>query len=235
MLTQLLSTTPWHAASRRGPRQINADASAAYHDPDTGRAAFVVADGVGDTWAAAAAAQLAAGIAARAAVSVGPELAILAAQRILLAEGPDDGDAVLVVAVPDRYSCAVAWVGDCRAYQSNGRVLEQITVDHTVAEYYRSRAQPVTPRMAHLVTTSVRTVAPDRIGSTHTGLAAGRLLLCSDGVHRSLTGTDIRTILDGPEPAEQLVTVALGFGGRDNCIALVVEHALPTEPATQAA
>jgi protein phosphatase len=104
MLTQSLITVPWHAASRRGPRQINADASAVHHDPDTGRSAFVVADGIGDTWAAAAAAQLAAGIAARAAVSVGPELAILAAQRILLAEGPDDGDAVLVVAVPDRYS-----------------------------------------------------------------------------------------------------------------------------------
>jgi protein phosphatase len=235
MSTQTLITVPWHTASRRGSRQINADASAVHHDPDTGRSAFVVADGVGDTWAAAAAAQLAAGIAARAAVSVGPELAILAAQRILLAEGPDDGDAVLVVAVPDRYSCDVAWVGDCRAYQSNGRVLEQITVDHTVAEYYRSRAQPVTPRMAHLVTTSVRTVAPDRIGSTHTALAAGRLLLCSDGVYRTLTGTDIRTILDGPEPAEQLVTTALGFGGRDNCTALVVEHALPTESATRAA
>jgi len=31
------------------------------------------------------------------------------------------------------------------------------------------------------------------------------------------------------------VTVALGFGGRDNCTALVVEHALPTEPETRAA
>jgi protein phosphatase len=235
MLTHPLLTVPWHAASRRGPRQINADATATYHDPDTGRSAFVVADGVGDTWAAASAAQLAAGIAARAAVSVGPALAVLAAQRTLLAEGPDDGDTVLVVAVPGRYSCDVAWVGDCRAYQSNGRVLEQITVDHTVAEYYRAREQPVTPRMAHLVTTSVRTVRPDRIGSTHTSLATGRLLLCSDGVHRSLTGTDIRTILDGPKPAQQLVDAALGFGGRDNCTALVVEHTLPTEPQTQAA
>jgi serine/threonine protein phosphatase PrpC len=173
MLTHPLLTVPWHAASRRGPRQINADATATYHDPDTGRSAFVVADGVGDTWAAASAAQLAAGIAARAAV--------------------------------------------------------------TVAEYYRARAQPVTPRMAHLVTTSVRTVRPDRIGSTRTSLAAGRLLLCSDGVHRTLTGTDIRTILDGPKPAEQLVDAALGFGGRDNSTALVVEHTLPTEPQSLAA
>jgi serine/threonine protein phosphatase PrpC len=239
MLTQPLhrvETLPWHAASRRGPRRINADATAVYQDPTSGRLAFVVADGVGDSFAAASAARLAADTAARAAVTVGPAQAILAAQRALLAAAPgsDDGDCVLVVAVPGAYSCEVAWVGDCAAYQSNGRVLERITVDHTLAEFFRSRHQPVTPRMAHLVTTSIRTVKPDRIGASRTGLAAGRLLLCSDGVHKTLSDNDIRRVLDHPGTAERtaelMVDTALELGGRDNATAMVVEHAIPAEP-----
>jgi serine/threonine protein phosphatase PrpC len=223
---------PWHAASSKGPRQVNADASAAHRDPVTGRWAFVVADGVGDSAAAASAAQIAAHTAAVAAAAHGGTEGVLAAQRALLAVAPgeDDGDCVLTVVVPHESSCDVAWVGDCRAYYSNGRVLEQITVDHTLAEYFRAHDQPTTPRMEHVVTTSVRTVRPERIGTTSTGLAVGRLLLCSDGVHKALSGTDIRTILDQPlcrdRTAELLVDTALGVGGRDNATALVVEHGL---------
>jgi protein phosphatase len=225
-------TTQWHAASSRGPRTFNADASAAYRDPATGRWAFVVADGVGDSMAAASAAQVAARAAAETAATEGPVAGLLAAQRALLAAAPgdDDGDCVLAVVVPDEFSCEVAWVGDCRVYYSNGRVLEQITVDHTLAEYFRSRDQAVTPRMEHVVVTSVRTVSPERIGTTRTSVSAGRLLLCSDGVHKSLSGTDIRTILDRPldteQTAELLVDTAVGVGGKDNSTALVVEHGL---------
>jgi protein phosphatase len=223
-------STPWHATSLRGPRRINADATASCRDPVTGRSAYVVADGVGDSPRAAMAAELAARTAAAVAVTDGPVAAILAAQRALLAAAPgrDDGDCVLVVAVPGEFSCDVAWVGDCRAYHSNGRILEQITVDHTVAEYYRSRGMDVTPRMEHLVTTSIRTVEPDRIGSSHTGLARGRLLLCSDGVHKSLSVRDIRTAIDQPlspaETADLLVGTALADGGRDNATAMVIDH-----------
>jgi protein phosphatase len=222
--------TLWHAATDRGPRAVNADASAAHRDPVTGRWAFVVADGVGDSAAAASAAQIAAHTAAVTASTQGALAGVSAAQRALLstAPGEDDGDCVLTVVVPDEFSCDVAWVGDCRVYYSNGRVIEQVTVDHTVAEYFRSRNQPVTPRMEHLVTTSIRTVRPERIGTTRTSIGVGRLLLCSDGVHKSLSGIDIRTILDQPAGAEHtaelLVDMALGVGGRDNATALVVEH-----------
>jgi PPM family protein phosphatase len=216
-----MDVTFWHAASLRGPRRVNADATATHHDPVTGRSAFVVADGVGDSERAASAAQLAARTAALVAVTEGPEQAVLAAQRALLdaAPGEDDGDCVLVVAVPGEFSCDVAWVGDCRAYHSNGRILEQITVDYTVAEYFRSRGQEVTPRMEHLVTTSIRTVRPDRIGTSRTGLANGRLLLCSDGVHKSLSTQDLRAVI-----AELLVDAAVSNGGRDNATALVIDH-----------
>jgi serine/threonine protein phosphatase PrpC len=223
-------TTGWHATSLRGPRRVNADATASYRDPATGRTAYVVADGVGDSERAATAARLAARTAAATAVTDGPRQAVLAAQRALLtvAPGRDDGDCVLVVAVPGEFSCDVAWVGDCRAYHSNGRILEQITVDHTVAEYYRARGMDVAPRMEHLVTTSIRTVEPDRIGTSRTGLAGGRLLLCSDGIHKSLSIRDIRTAIDQPlRPAQitdLLVGTALTDGGRDNATAMVIDH-----------
>ncbi len=219
-----IDTLPWHAATALGGRTVNADAIAAYTDPATGRSAFVVADGVGDSEAAAHAARLAADVAAVAAVTEGARGSILAAARAL----PDEGDCVLVVAVPDALSCDVAWVGDCRAYHSNGRVLEQITVDHTVAEYYRSRGGRVLPRMEHLVTTSVRTVVPERIGTSRTGLTRGRLLLCSDGVHKPLPATRLRATIDRPESPERvaalLVAAAMAAGGRDNATALVVDH-----------
>jgi PPM family protein phosphatase len=221
---------PWHVASGRGPRTFNADATAAHRDPETGRWAFVVADGIGDSKAAAAAAQLAAHTAAVTASAEGPLAGILAAKLALEAASPNDdsGDCVLTVVVPSESSADVAWVGDCRAYYSNGRVLQQITVDHTLAEYFRARNQPTTPRMEHVVTTSVRTLTPDNIGTTSTSLAVGRLLLCTDGVHKTLSATDIGTILDQPldpdRTAELLVDTALGIGGRDNATALVAEH-----------
>lgn len=220
-----VDVTRWHAASERGHRRLNADATAVHSG--NGRTAYVVADGVGDTEHAARAARTAAQVAARTAVAEGPVAAILAAQRAIEA---DEGDCVLVIAVPDGLRCDIAWVGDCRAYHSNGRVLQQITVDHTVAEYYRARNGHVVPRMEHLVTTSVRTVTPERVGTSRASLASGRLLLCSDGLHRSLTATEIRDVLDLPTgptwTAGQLVSTALANGARDNTTALVVDRVI---------
>lgn len=231
----------WDQASERGPRQVNADATAVHTDPETGLTAYVVADGVGDDLVAARTATIAAEMAARIASVQGPVAGILAAQEIVLAND-DGGDCVLVVAVPGvgstRTGCDVAWVGDCRAYHWNGRILEQITNDHTVAEYFRGRGMPTAPRMEHLVTTSVRTAAADRIGSTRTSIANSRLLLCTDGVHKLVDMSMIRSVLDQPIPpagtASTLVTVARQLGSKDNATALVVDPA-PVSSAIEAA
>ncbi|WP_245550960.1 PP2C family protein-serine/threonine phosphatase [Nocardia paucivorans] len=225
--------TLWSSSSRRGARSVNADAVAAVTDPETGRIACVVADGVGDHLTAARAARACAAVAARVGARTGARAGILAAQQELLREFPQpEADSVLVVAVlpapgrPDA-PCDIAWVGDCRAYRWNGRVLHQTTTDHTVAELWRARARSPEPRMEHMVTTSIRTARPFDIGYAATGSSTGRLLLCTDGVHRCLGIATIKAILADDRStgfaADSLVDTALRRGGSDNATALIVD------------
>ncbi|MGQ4599320.1 PP2C family protein-serine/threonine phosphatase [Nocardia sp. R6R-6] len=228
-----LDRARWSSASRRGPRSINADAVAIETDAVTGTTAYVVADGVGDHLLAARAARTAASVAARAAVRHGARAGILASQRELRQTVPEpSADSVLVVAVLATAGgadgpCEVAWVGDCRAYRWNGRVLHQITTDHTVAELCRARGLVSSPRESHLVTTSARTVRPVEIGYAATGSSTGRLLLSTDGVHKPLGIATIKALLADGDTVETmantLVDDALCAGGTDNATALVVD------------
>ncbi|MEU3273327.1 protein phosphatase 2C domain-containing protein [Saccharomonospora sp. NPDC006951] len=222
------------AASDRGPREINADAVATHTDPRTERMAFAVADGVGDHLLAARAARLAASTAATAATRYGAAGALLKAQRELRAQFPESAaDAVAVVAVfppvgGEDETCELAWVGDCRAYRWNGNVLHQITVDHTLAEFWRAHGVTPSPRMEHMVTDSVRTAKETDIGTARVSASAGRLLLSTDGVHKSLDLPHIKTLLaDGVaagETAKALVSTARALGSGDNATAVVVDR-----------
>ncbi len=220
----MITTRPgyprWHTASAQGPRSHNADAVGAYAAAGAPGIVFALADGVGDDPAAAQAARVAAAAAARTPVHKGPVEAVLAAQQAVRERSY--GDAVLVVAVPVAGGYRIAWVGDARAYAWDGTALRRLTTDHTLAEYFRARRQPVTPRMEHVVTTSVRTTKPHEIGTAE--VTGGGLLLTSDGVHKPLTGSAIRAILADPaHGAAELVAAAIAHGGSDNATALYVE------------
>jgi serine/threonine protein phosphatase PrpC len=196
-------------ASDRGPRTHNADAYA------WNRRTFVVADGVGDSAAAAEAAHAAAQAAA---LLTDPVAAIFAARDALQVHS---GDAVIVVATarPDG-GFDVAWAGDSRAYASNGSDLVQLTTDHTVAEYFRERGIKAEPRMEHVVTNTVRHATPENIGRAMT--RAPKLALVSDGVYGPLGHNGIEAIMSGHASAERLVRAALYARGTDNATALVV-------------
>ncbi|MDQ3787445.1 MAG: serine/threonine protein phosphatase, partial [Actinomycetota bacterium] len=149
-----------------------------------------------------------------------------------------DGDSVLVVAQPYAGGYHIGWVGDVRAYAWDGVDLWQLTSDHTLAQYFRDRGRRVEPRMEHLVTTSVRTAAPDDYGLTSTGTA--NLLLTTDGVHKTLTHDAMTTILrTAADPAEALVAAAVAAGTKDNTTAVMLSRApapaLPTTPLPVAA
>lgn len=217
----------WRTAGRRGPRSVNADAVA------TAGGVVALADGVGDSVAAARAALSAATAAVHVPALAGPVAALSAAHAAVV-----DGDCVLVVAQPYAGGYHIGWVGDVRAYAWDGVDLWQLTSDHTLAQYFRDRGGRVEPRMEHLVTTSVRTAAPDEYGLTSTGAAT--LLLTTDGVHKTLTHGAMTTILRTSfDPAEALVAAAMAAGTKDNTTAVMLSRAplpaLPTTPLTIAA
>lgn len=241
MLTSYASSThrlSWGTASRKGPRDTNADAVSVCHDATNDGVVFAVADGIGDTVAAANAARLAVRVAATTPITAGPSGAVLAVRRALAGWRPsnrDDqmGDCVLLVAMPhtglagEEYT--IAWAGDCRAYRWDGSTLEKRTVDHTLAEHFRARKQLVTPRMEHIVTRTARTTEAGELATTSVHSGHSRILLSTDGLHKSLGTGRIRDILarDDMSPNEHaaaLVDSALRYGGTDNATAIVIDH-----------
>ncbi|MGI5125309.1 PP2C family protein-serine/threonine phosphatase [Pseudonocardia sp. CA-107938] len=206
------------SATRQGLRTVAADAVAVRD----GVAA--VADGIGDTAAAALAAQGAVDVAVHVAASGrGPLAAVLAAAAAVRA-APAAGDAVLVVAAARPDGWDVAWVGDAAALLHDGRVVRPVTHEHTVAAQLRAQGVRVARRWENVVTTSLRTVRPDAVGTASS--PAGTLLLLSDGVHRTLEPGEIARIVSGsadPQRAAQwLVDAALAAGARDNATAAVL-------------
>jgi serine/threonine protein phosphatase PrpC len=231
----------WASSSLRGPRRHQADATAAFRSPRTGRRAFAVADGVGDSEEAAFAAALAADHAVRVAALEGRAAAgVAAAGDVLRATGElATGDAALVVALEPgggTRAWEIAWVGDCRALAQDGHgVQRRLTRDHTVAAAMRATGLRPARRLDHVLMTSVRTAKHSEVGVTRAESPAA-LLLVSDGVHRTLPpheltgGHDLRDPLDrhGRGPADPrlwapaLTTAAIDAGGRDNATALVI-------------
>ncbi|HEV7651929.1 MAG TPA: serine/threonine protein phosphatase [Actinophytocola sp.] len=224
----LLST--WRTAGFQGPRTIDADAVAARTDA-SGGLVVALADGVGDHAGAARAARLAVHAAVAVPAAEGPVAAMLAARAAVCAD-PDAADCVLVVAQPFGLGYRLAWVGDVRAYAWDGRVLLPLTTDHTLAQYFRDRGSVPSPSMEHQVLTSVRTAAPAELGLASLAIPA-RLLLTSDGVHKTLTHEAMTDIVrHAMDPAAALVAAAREAGTRDNTTAAVVDNVFlpPTTP-----
>jgi protein phosphatase len=144
------------------------------------------------------------------------------------------------VAQPFGGGYRLGWVGDVRAYAWNGFELRQLTKDHTLAQYFRDHGEEATPKMEHVVTTSVHTAPTTRYGTTET--SATTLVLTTDGIHKTLTDETMTAILrDADNPAEALVQAAHNAGARDNATAVVLTGApspatpLPTRPLPVAA
>ncbi|MCD2190011.1 PP2C family protein-serine/threonine phosphatase [Actinomycetospora soli] len=222
----------WWAADARGPRRHQADAAAGFtgRGPRYARHALAVADGVGDSPAAARAARIAVDHAVRTAVLDGrADLAVLAAHDVLLGAGLP-GDAALTVALgPDtrlaEATWTVAWVGDVRAFALVDGRPWPLTREHTVGADMRAAGIAVADHLDHVLTTSVRTLR-GAVGIGVTAIAApDALVLATDGVHRvldpdTLAAACARTSV--PDLAQALVDAAGRAGTRDNATALVV-------------
>lgn len=204
-------------ATDQGPRPTQCDAAAVAQVPLSTTWAAALVDGYGTHPDVPTAAQSAALVAVRSALSGGSAPAALeAAGRTFTnrdADGWPEPDAVGAVAVGDEQGVSVAWTGDVRAYvlDPNGQDLCRLTADHTEGARLRAAAtagEPVAEDPAefdHVVTSTLGrlVVEPASMGTaTHTGPWAA-VALTSDGVHDALVPAELcRIVATTTDPAQ---------------------------------
>jgi protein phosphatase len=127
---------------------------------------------------------------------------------------------------------ALAHVGDSRAYLLRANVLEQLTADHSlVAEQVRhglmTQQQAAASELQSVLTRALGMEEDVEIDADEIELLPrDSLLLCSDGLTRMVSESEIAGIL-GPAPnarmaAERLVQRANECGGHDNVTVIVI-------------
>lgn len=137
----------------------------------------------------------------------------------------------LAAALLDGRGSAVANVGDSRVYRLRGEVLTQISHDHSwAAEQRRGRgltAEDIRRSpFRNMVTRSVGYTETILVDTFPLELLPGdAVLLCSDGLHGSLSDPEILKIIrkhrDPGAAAKALIKAANKAGGRDNITAVL--------------
>lgn len=160
-----------------------------------------------------------------------------AAHANLLAQGAREGDGVLlattvvvVLARDDHFACL--WAGDSRAYLLRGSTLTRITRDHSLVQALLdageiSEAEATRHPKSNIITRAVGAGGDQLELDKRTGqLQAGdRLLLCTDGLSKTLPEELLAELLSGDDEgaAERLVTAALMAKVIDNVTAVTID------------
>src|SRR5262249_4462437 len=128
----------------------------------------------------------------------------------------------------------VAGMGDSRCYQARGKKIEQLTVDHSIAQ---ALVEAKTISAAEARVHKYRNVLWKYLGSQEVGegpevkvvqiQAGDRYLLCTDGLSGVVSDDDLLAFLkdhaDVQACAEGLCKLALDQGSRDNISCIVAE------------
>lgn len=137
---------------------------------------------------------------------------------------------VVLLARDDHFACL--WAGDSRAYLLRGNALTRITRDHSLVQAMVengtiSEAEAARHPQANIIT---RAVGADvdlleldkRTGQLQPG---DRLLLCSDGLSKTVPEELLTELLAGDDDAaaERLVTAALMANVSDNVTAVTID------------
>jgi len=124
----------------------------------------------------------------------------------------------------------VAQVGDSRAYVLRRETLTQLTTDQTVANYLLAMRQelPTDSRVGEMLVQAVGGQSSvDVVVTSHELENGDVLLLCSDGLYKAVSSSEILEICQGLVPlktiAERLVARANENGGPDNVTVILAE------------
>jgi protein phosphatase/serine/threonine-protein phosphatase Stp1 len=137
---------------------------------------------------------------------------------------------VVLLARDDHFACL--WAGDSRAYLLRGRTLTRITRDHSLVQALVengtiSEAEAARHPQANVITRAVGADSEALELEKRTGqlLVGDRLLLCSDGLSKTLPEELLAELLCGDDDtvAERLVTAALMAKVADNVTAVTID------------
>ena len=141
--------------------------------------------------------------------------------------------AAALVATDDGDRLVIANVGDSRGYRLHGRELQQLTVDHSVAEELVARGELSKQQAAvhphrHILTRALGVASGVDVDVWEVVPEEGdRYLLCSDGLSNEVSpdrlGEMVAQARAPQEVAESLVRLANDAGGSDNITAVVLD------------
>ena len=151
------------------------------------------------------------------------------------ANGHDNimGTTLVALAMTSDAAGIVVHAGDSRLYRLRNGRLEQLTHDHTIiADLLRSGELSEEDARTHphrFVLTRAIGVFPN-VDIDHAGVSCepgDRLLLCSDGLFKSLALDELKTVLASvvqpQRSADQLVTNAVEHEAEDNITAMIID------------
>jgi serine/threonine protein phosphatase PrpC len=147
------------------------------------------------------------------------------------ANGQSMGATVVALRVSDE-RVSIAHVGDSRVYHLRGDNLEQLTQDHSFVadQVRRGRMTEQEAGNSNLQNVLIRALGIDPSVEVDVNeelaMEGDAILLCSDGLTRELSDSQIAAVLrekdDAQEAAEQLIELAKQAGGGDNITAIVI-------------
>jgi serine/threonine protein phosphatase Stp1 len=172
-----------------------------------------------------------------------------AAHARLHAEASRHGDGAMVattvvvlLARDDHFACL--WAGDSRAYLLRDHTLTKITRDHSLVQALVesgtiSEAEAIGHPQANVITRAVGADSDVLELEKRTGqlMAGDRLLLCSDGLSKTLPEDQLAELLSGDDAtgAARLVMAALTAQATDNITAVTIDFSAGDGPAVMEA
>ena len=165
--------------------------------------------------------------------------AIQAVNRALVAEaalgGGQMGSTVVSLLIREGHFACV-WAGDSRAYRLREAALQQLTRDHSLVQALvdagaLTAEEARNHRQAHVITRAVGDVELLKLDLSNGDVTPGDVfLLCSDGLTGLVRDEEIAAALmtrDLDSAADELLTLALARGGRDNISLVLVAAEAP--------